>query len=315
MWKGNSCGLFSQIHVNDSEWIVPDGQIIIWFKSATARKENGWETLINAFYENVKKSDMPAGHQEPLFDAHCHIGESAPHADEQPSRPGGGRLLCGLGTADWPAVRQAAATWPGTVAAYGVHPWRAAETAAGMRWLADLEAFLTTDARAWAGEIGLDGARTRDADEAVQEKAFRLQLRLAARLDRSVNLHGVTAWDALVRLLDAEYGTAAGEKTFIVHSFSGPFQYINPLADRGAYFSVGPLAWRRGSRVQTERAKRLPLDRLLLESDAFLVPGVDAIADLQKTVAWLAGARSMDRAELAGIIQENAGRLFGYGNG
>lgn len=258
---------------------------------------------------------MPDRQPEGFFDAHCHIGENAARAEVRPARPGGGRLLCGLGTGDWPAVRRAAATWDGTVAAYGVHPWRAGETAAaGPGWLACLEECAAQDAGAWVGEIGLDGLRTRDADEAAQEEAFRLQARLAARLGRGVNLHCVKAWDALLRLLDAEYGTAAGDKPFIVHSFSGPFQYINKLADRGAYFSVGPLLWKRSPRAQQERAKRLPLDRVLLESDAFLAPGVDAAEDLRNSLEWLAGTRGMDAAALAGIVRENAGRLFGDGN-
>ncbi|MDR1745068.1 MAG: TatD family hydrolase [Planctomycetota bacterium] len=254
---------------------------------------------------------------EVLFDAHCHIGENAVFTEtalsrEVLSRPARGRLLCGLGTADWGAVRSASSLWRGTVAAYGVHPWRAAETTKDAAWLVDLEDLLTRDAAAWVGEIGLDGLRTREADEAVQEEAFRLQLRLAARLGRRVNLHCVKAWDALVKLLDAEYadyGGAAGGGGFIVHSFSGPFQHMDLLADRGAYFSVGPPA-RKRSRAREERAKRLPLERVLLESDAFLAPGVDAVEDVRNALEWLAEMRGMGAASLAGIIQENAGRLF-----
>lgn len=228
--------------------------------------------------------------KENFFDAHCHAGENG----------GGGRLLCGTGRADWPMVARAAAAWPGTIAAYGLHPWHAAEAETDSRWMTDLEHFLTRDAAAWMGEIGLDAARRGIADAKTQEEAFRAQLRLAARLGRRVNLHCVKAWEPLVRLLDREYLSAGtGEKKFIVHSFSGPFQYIDSLAGRGAYFSVG-------ARVTDERARRLPLDRILLESDAF--PAPDA---LETTFNRLAEVRGLDRSALAGAIHGNTARLFG----
>lgn len=247
-----------------------------------------------------------------LFDAHCHIAPETGDAPE-PAETGiaAGRLLCGVGAEDWDAVENAAATWPGTRPAFGLHPWHAARTPGD--WLERLEEKLARNAGAWLGEAGLDGLKTDESPPALQREVFAAQLRLAKRLKRPVNLHCVKAWDELVALLDAEYLDAAGGEAFIVHSFGGPHQYIKPLAERGACFSVGPLFSRHDSRRRRERAALLPGDGILLESDAFLRPGRDATGDLAHTLDWLAEARGCDAGPLAETIAATSRRIFSHG--
>lgn len=241
-----------------------------------------------------------------LFDAHCHV-EVGAAPERQAASAVRGRLLCGVDPADWNAVRAASAAWPGSVAAFGLHPWRAA--AAPSDWPELLASFLEADPGAWLGEAGLDGLRPGAPPPSAQDAVLRRQLRLAARLDRPVNLHCVKAWEALIAALDAEY-LKSGPRDFIVHSFGGPHQYIEPLARRGAFFTIGPLSARRESRKQRDRARLLPEDRLLLESDAFLAPGRDADGDLRAVLAWLADARRVDAAVLAERIDATSRRLF-----
>lgn len=245
-----------------------------------------------------------------LFDAHCHLAG----ADDEPPPPaeGGiavrGRILCGVVPAEWRRVAEAAKAWPGTVAAYGVHPWYAGQAEGG--WQESLEERLAADTEAWVGEIGLDGLRAGLADKEMQTGVFARQLRLAARLGRRVNLHCVKAWDELPRLLDAEYLPHVSGKGFIVHSFAGPRQFVKALAERGAFFSVGRLFSRRDSRRNRERTALIPEDRLLLESDAFVTPGADAAADLLHALDWLADVRKMSSGDLAALVMENSRRLF-----
>jgi TatD DNase family protein len=214
-------------------------------------------------------------------------------------------MLCGVRPADWSRVAEAAAAWPGTVAAFGIHPWHADE--AGER--GQLAAMLQ-NSTAWVGEIGLDGLRTDRAGEETQQAVFAWQLRLAAGLGRRVNLHCVRAWEPLIAGLDGEYLAHGGREGFILHAFAGPHQHIEALRRRGAYFTVGPLALRRDSRRQSARARLLPEDRLLLESDAFLLPGRDGTEELRSTLAWLAGVRGMSVETLSERIEENVRRLF-----
>ena len=249
---------------------------------------------------------MSDGCSETFFDAHCHI-DPIHHCDKIGDiNSAAGRLLCGVSPEDWTVVTAVAPHWPGTVAALGLHPWHAADA----EWNDDvfdrLDGMLSDNPGCWVGEIGLDGLRTGGEK---QEKAFSAQLRLAIRHQRRVNLHCVKAWDALEEMLAREYLSRGGREGFIIHSFAGPHQSLRRLAGMGAFFTVGPLAWRRASRKQEERVRLLPLDRVLLESDAFLVPGVDALDDLRKTLTWLADVRGMAAGDLVTAIDANVRRL------
>ncbi len=220
-----------------------------------------------------------------------------------------GRILCATGPADWDAVSASSRWWPGTVPAFGVHPWHFHEVENTPSWLDELRQRLESHPYAWLGEAGLDCYRQGLPPIETQQEMLAAQLELAAALDRPVNLHCVKAWDELVRTLDASYLTG-GPRPFIVHSFAGPYQMVDILAERGAYFTQGPLQSRRDNRKARERAARIPDDRLLLESDAFLAPGRDDPAALADTLAWLADVRRMPVADLATVIMENSRRLL-----
>lgn len=250
----------------------------------------------------------------PLFDAHCHLAPSSGGMAAEAGDRGvaAGRLLCGVAVDDWERLASVSAAWPGTVPAFGLHPWHAGESLEATDWLDRLERLLTVHPAAWLGEAGLDGLKTEAASPAVQKRCLAEQLRLAKRLGRPVNLHCVKAWDDLLAALDAEYLGDAGDGTFIVHSFGGPHQMIRALARRGGYFTVGPLQARGDSPRRRARCALLPEERILLESDAFLQPGRDAYEDLTGTLDWLAAARGVGAEDLAATIADNCGRIFGH---
>lgn len=250
----------------------------------------------------------------PVFDAHCHLCAAWDDAHEltPPDQPVAvcGRLLCGVSPGEFAALERAARLWPGTRLAFGVHPWYAGEVAGD--WQDAVAAALARSPSTWVGEIGLDGLKTDKAAPAIQDAVFRAQLRLAKRFDRPVNLHCVKEWDALVSALDAEY-LSDGPRPFIVHSFAGPYQVVAALTERGAFFSIGQLAARKDTRKGRERAALVPADRLLLESDSFILPCRDDTEELSHALDWLAAVRSMSRETLAGVVVDNSLRLFGAG--
>lgn len=246
-----------------------------------------------------------------LFDAHCHLvpeGETASEGND--GTPAAGRILCGVEPGEWRRVA-AAGGWSGTIAAYGVHPWWAGLD--NPAWEETLADFLRADPDAWVGEIGLDGIKTADAPFERQIEAFARQLRLARRLGRHINLHCVKAWREMLPLVDSEYLAGDGARAFVAHSFSGPDEFVRAFAERGAYFTVGPLFSRRNSRRDRGRAARFPVERIVLESDAFLVPGHDAGGELAHALAWLAEARSVPETDMVAIVHENARRLVENG--
>lgn len=245
----------------------------------------------------------------PLFDAHCHLApENAAVPTEDGGTAAGGRILCGVEPGEWRRLAAVAAGWRGTTAAYGVHPWRAG--ANDPAWEDALAETLCADPAAWVGEIGLDAMKTSEAAPERQIDVFARQLRLAKKFGRRVNLHCVKAWRELTPLLDSDYLSGGGAPAFIAHSFAGPDEFVRALADRGAYFSVGPLFSRRNSRRDRGRAARYPERRIVLESDAFLAPGHDAGGGLARTLAWLAEVRNVPEPDMAALAAENARRLM-----
>lgn len=250
---------------------------------------------------------MPA-----FFDAHCHIAGNCAVLETSPGTLVRGRLLCATGPEDWDDVARAAGEWRGTIAAFGLHPWFVGTGEETERRLQALETLLTEHPGAWLGEAGLDAYKIEDNPAAAQERVFAAQLRLADRLARPVNLHCVKAYERLLEILDAEY-LYGGSRDFILHSFSGPYQFVKKFVERGAYFTAGQLFSRHDSRKDRERMALIPEERLLLESDDELTPGRDAPEELEHALAWLAEARGADAGELARRIDDNAKRLFAHG--
>jgi TatD DNase family protein len=166
------------------------------------------------------------------------------------------------------AALRLASEEPGLFASVGVHPHHAEELdAAAVPVLADL----ATRAGAVAiGECGLDFFRDYSPRQR-QESAFRLQLELAMRTGLPLFLHQRDAHERFLAILD-ECGTRMPRG--VAHCFtSGPAE-LAELLDRGLY--VGITGWicdeRRGGALR-EAARYLPLDRVMLETDApYLLP-------------------------------------------
>ena len=170
-------------------------------------------------------------------------------------------IVNGSAQEDWPQVRELAKTSPTVVPSYGYHPWYVRE--ATPDWKADLLKNLDHGPAA-IGEIGLD-RWVRDFDFPLQEEMFIWQLRLAAERELPVSIHCLQAWGRMFEILRNEPRPKCG---FLLHSFGGPVEMIKPLAKLGAYFSFpGYFAHPRKER-QRERFRRVPVERLLIETDA-----------------------------------------------
>lgn len=152
-------------------------------------------------------------------------------------------------------------TTPQVLPSFGYHPWYAHERTAD--WLKHLIHFLD-QVPAAVGEIGLDRWKP-DLPYAGQEEVFVAQLRLAAERNRPASIHCLQAWGRMLELLESEPRPACG---FLLHSYGGPKEMVNAFADLGAYFSLpGYYAHERKER-QRETFKHVPLERLLIETDA-----------------------------------------------
>lgn len=198
-----------------------------------------------------------------MWDCHCHLADPGwdCHLEErlQEARQKGifGWLSCAYDSASWARQAQVAKI-PGVLVALGIHPWAAAEWNAQSSSL--LRQSLKMSGAVAVGECGLDYHRARDAQSRQQQiLALREQLSLALQLELPVVLHCVRAQEPLLQELDA-----AGPKLrAMLHGFLGTAQDAQAWLRRGVFLSLGPHAVSR-----TDLMKSLPLDRVLIETDA-----------------------------------------------
>jgi len=170
-------------------------------------------------------------------------------------------VVNGTCEADWPEVRSLAQDHPMVFPCFGVHPWHVSTLSS--RWRKTLLQCLDLGP-CGVGEIGLD-RWVKDYDLPLQEEVFTWQMRVASERNLPVTIHCLKAWGRLHEMLRRGPRPARG---FLLHSYGGPEEMIQPLADLGAYFSMsGYFAHARKAR-QCAAFRSVPIDRLLIETDA-----------------------------------------------
>lgn len=119
------------------------------------------------------------------------------------------------------------------------------------------------------GEIGLDFFHNRSARQ-KQIEVFTQQLAIAISLDLPVVIHDREAHTNTLNILSSF--KKCGLKGMI-HCFSGDYNLAKTFIDMGYYISIpGTVTFNNASQIQ-DVARRVPLNRLLLETDApFLAP-------------------------------------------
>jgi TatD DNase family protein len=207
--------------------------------------------------------------------------------------------------------RRIFAEYPQVFYILGIHPHESGRC--GQAELVQLRELASADARVHAiGEIGLDFFYQYSAPQA-QEKVFRALLRLARELERPVVVHSRDAAEATLAVLDEE---KFKDYPLLWHCFGGDSALMEQLVRRGWHLSIpGPVGYPANTALR-EAARKAPLDRLLLETDApYLAPlewrgrrNEPAFAVF--TAACIARERGMDAGELWTRCGENARRFF-----
>jgi TatD DNase family protein len=281
-----------------------------------------------------------------FFDAHNHLASPAlashlPQilADYTTARVTHA-VVNGTEESDWPTVatlcspssQLSALNSQLLLPSYGLHPWDVGNRSPA--WLDSLRTCLTADPRAAVGEIGLDrwmlnrarpedprlaGLRRAPLDE--QLEVFKAQLALAVTLDRPVTVHCI---DAFGLLLETLRSVPLPPRGFLLHAYSGSLELVAPFAALGAYFSFNAAYLAPRHARLRELFQQIPLDRLLVETDApaMLAPPAHAPhaiagaptlnhpANLAASYAALADLRTLPLAELTPRVATNFNRLF-----
>jgi TatD DNase family protein len=263
----------------------------------------------------------------PLVDSHVHLQDPvyqvqlAEHLN-QAAAQGIKFFICnGSSENDWERVSQLAAEYPAVIPCFGLHPWYVPSRSAN--WLQQLRQHLVSRSSA-VGEIGLD-RWIEPRDETAQEEVFRAQLQLARELDRPAMVHCLRAWGWLTVVLKNETPPRRG---FMLHAYGGSPELIAPLLDLGAYFSFAGTTLRPDREKARAALKKVPLDRLLIETDApdlappppfcpYFVESTEGKsqnhpANLNAICRGISEILNLPVPQLREQLWENSKRLFGF---
>ena len=250
-----------------------------------------------------------------IFDSHAHYDDEAFDQDR-------GEILRNLPAqgicrivnvgADLQGCRDAvalAAAYPYIYAGVGIHPECVNDTPDEA--LNEVGTHLDAPKVVAVGEIGLDYHFEDNAPREVQREWFAKQLALANRRGFPVIVHDRDAHGDTMELL-CKYRPKG-----VVHCFSGSVEMMREVVRLGMYIGLGGAVTFKNARVPVEVAAAVPLDHLLLETDApYMAPvpyrGKRCDSSMiAKTAERIAEIRQMPVEELLKATQQNASRLFG----
>ncbi|MDQ0222077.1 TatD family hydrolase [Streptococcus moroccensis] len=162
------------------------------------------------------------------------------------------------------------------------------------------------------GEIGLDYYWMEDPQD-VQEAVFRRQIQLSKELDLPFVVHTRDALDDTYAVIASE---GVGPRGGIMHSYSGSWGMAERFMDLGMMISLSGVVTFKKSEDLHEVATKIPLDKLLVETDAPYLAPVPKRGRENKTaytryvVEKIADLKGLSVEEVAKATTENAKRFF-----
>ena len=252
-----------------------------------------------------------------LADSHCHLnykGLEERQAEILANARGRGvTAMLNIATREreWDAVLATAEREPDVWATVGIHPHEADEHPHVDT--AKLVARARHPRIAGIGESGLDYYYDH-SDRARQQASFRAHIAAAREAEVPLVVHTRDAEDDTYAILAEEMGK--GAYAAVIHCFTGTSDFADKCLELGFSISISGIVTFKSARDLQAVAARLPIERLLVETDApFLAPvphrgkpGEPAfVAD---TVAFLAQLRGEEAGELAARTAANFHALF-----
>jgi TatD DNase family protein len=200
---------------------------------------------------------------------------------------------------------------PDVIAAAGIHPHQAKNFCSGH--LALLRGLAAERKIRAVGEIGLD-FHYNFSPPKEQSEAFRSQLRLAQELGLPVVIHSRNAAHEVQAAVEEEHFRRGG----VLHCFSETWEMAQRMLREGFYISFSGIITIPKASAVREVAQKVPLDRLLIETDSpYLVPvpfrGVKKrnepafVVEVARTLAEL---KNISISELAAATSRNFDTLF-----
>ena len=253
-----------------------------------------------------------------LFDAHCHLDLMA-HPDavaDEATALGLGLFDCGVDPRDFAHTKKRACSHSNIFAGIGLHPWWLADGRCGA---AEINLLCEVAAQErFIGEVGLDFSARFAGSESLQVQALdRLCDALAKHplAGRVISIHAVRSAETVLDAIESHglLTPSPGSPAIIFHWFSGTSDELVRARNAGCYFSVNErmLASKRGR----EYTRQIPLDRLLLETDAPAEPNTETsaqslIRSLTRTSERIASLKKCDIKHIESAVLANARSVF-----
>lgn len=251
-----------------------------------------------------------------FVDTHCHLqfDKLAANLDQVIKDAGDAgvtRLLCvGTSVDDSQKAVDIAVSYENVWAAVGAHPHVSKDFFKQKDSVARLRNLLTKPKVMAIGEIGLDFYKNY-SPKIEQEKLLRLQIEIGAPSGLPFIFHVRDAWMDFWRIFDS-YPNLHG----VAHSFSATPKELQETLSRGLYVALNGIMTFTSDQAQLAAAKKVPIDKLLLETDApFLTPAPERgklckPRHILNIARFLAELRAEPIEELAANTTKNATRLF-----
>lgn len=252
-----------------------------------------------------------------LVDSHCHLDfpDFAPERDAvvQRARDAGVGLMLTICThiSRFGRVHDVAMAYDDVYCTLGVHPHQAEEEfplcdEAELRRLAQRPKVVGI------GETGLDYFYDKSPRD-VQQESFRRHIRVCLETDLPIIVHTRDADEDTIRILKEE---GQGRLRGLLHCFSSSRQLAEQALEIGFYISLSGILTFKKSEDLRETAAIVPMDRLLVETDApYLAPVPmrgkrNEPAFVAHTARHLADVKGVDAATMAQVSTANFLRLF-----
>lgn len=253
-----------------------------------------------------------------FVDSHCHLdrlklgpynGELA-GAIQAAQDQGVSKMLCvAIDLENIQDVLDIAAAYPSVYASVGVHPLSIecqAPSVEGLLELADNEKVVAI------GETGLDYYYTADHAE-EQQNRFVTQLEVSKQTQKPVIVHTRDAKNDTLAIIKEHCDQ---EVAGVLHCFTEDWDMAQKAMDMNFYISFSGIVTFKNAVELQEVAKKMPLDRMLIETDSpYLAPvpfrGKSNEPKYVPEVAkFLAGLKGTSVEEIANVTADNFNRLF-----
>ncbi len=255
-----------------------------------------------------------------LIDTHCHIHESDYPVDidvviEHAQKAMVKKIICvGTNVEDSCLALELAKKHDGIFASIGVHPHYANKS---LDEFLDFAKTVEFNKKTIAiGEIGLDYHYPDSPSPEEQFLLLKQQIELALEHNLPIIFHVREAYDDFWKVLDS----IKSDKPIrgVLHSFTDSIENMQEGIRRGFYISINGISTFTHDKLQKQMYNSIPLDRLLLETDApWLTPyplrgkvKVNEPAFVKEVAEYISKSRDVSFEEISKATTANARNLF-----